>query len=88
MPERVTKEERRISLAIEKARSAKELLHQSLYDGIGFLMKRMTEWKKSKQSDQRPKKIRPKLKQMMAHIQVMEKVEKLLNLKPKFGGFE
>lgn len=33
MPERVTKEERRISLAIEKARSAKELLHQSLYDG-------------------------------------------------------
>ena len=30
MPERVTKEERIISLAIEKARSAKELLHQSL----------------------------------------------------------
>jgi hypothetical protein len=33
MPERVTKEERMISLAIEKARGAKELLHQSLYDG-------------------------------------------------------
>jgi hypothetical protein len=30
MPERVTKEERVISLAIEKARSAKELLHQSM----------------------------------------------------------
>ena len=32
MPERVTKEERAVSLAIEKARDAKELLHQSLYD--------------------------------------------------------
>ena len=32
MPERVTKEERMVSLAIEKARDAKEILHQSLYD--------------------------------------------------------
>jgi len=32
MPERVTKEERKISLAIEKARDAKELLYQSMYD--------------------------------------------------------
>tara|TARA_B100002019_G_C21132352_1_gene528929 strand:+ start:103 stop:348 length:246 start_codon:yes stop_codon:yes gene_type:complete len=32
MPERVTREERTVSLAIEKARSAKELLHQSLID--------------------------------------------------------
>lgn len=32
MPERVTKEERMLSLAIEKARDAKEILHQSLYD--------------------------------------------------------
>jgi|9_EtaG_2_1085328.scaffolds.fasta_scaffold02517_5 hypothetical protein len=30
MPERVTKEERRVSLAIEKARAVKELLHQSM----------------------------------------------------------
>jgi len=32
MPERVTKEERIVSLTIEKARNAKELLHQSMYD--------------------------------------------------------
>jgi|TARA_R100000030_G_scaffold98667_1_gene88868 hypothetical protein len=32
MPERVTQEERVISLAIEKARSAKELLSQSFND--------------------------------------------------------
>jgi len=32
MPERVTKEERKISMAIEKARNAKEMLYQSLMD--------------------------------------------------------
>lgn len=32
MPERVTREERRISLLIEKARDAKEILYQSLMD--------------------------------------------------------
>jgi len=32
MPERVTKEERKISMAIEKARNAKEILYQSLMD--------------------------------------------------------
>lgn len=32
MPERVTKEERKISMAIEKARNAKEVLYQSLMD--------------------------------------------------------
>lgn len=32
MPERVTKEERKISLMIEKARDAKEVLYQSLMD--------------------------------------------------------
>ena len=32
MPERVTKKERQISMAIEKARDVKELLRQSLYD--------------------------------------------------------
>jgi len=33
MPERVTKEERIISMVIEKAREAKEILYQSMYDG-------------------------------------------------------
>ena len=32
MPERVTAEERKISMAIEKARNAKEILYQSLMD--------------------------------------------------------
>ena len=32
MPERVTAEERKISMAIEKARNAKEILYQSLID--------------------------------------------------------
>jgi hypothetical protein len=32
MPERVTKEERMVTMLIEKARSVKELLHQSLND--------------------------------------------------------
>lgn len=32
MPERVTKEERKISMLIEKAREVKQLLHQSLND--------------------------------------------------------
>ena len=32
MPERVTKEERLVSMLIEKARDVKTLLHQSLYD--------------------------------------------------------
>ena len=32
MPQRVTKEERMVSLVIEKARDAKEILYQSMYD--------------------------------------------------------
>ena len=33
MPERVTKEERLVSMVIEKARDVKEMLYQSMYDG-------------------------------------------------------
>ena len=48
MPEKVTREERIISMTVEKARKAKELLRESMEGKPPYPMKRMTEWKRSR----------------------------------------
>ena len=48
MPERVTREERRISMAIQKARDAKEVLYQSIMDNNRSPMKDESEHVKVK----------------------------------------
>ena len=66
MPERVTREERTISMAIEKARSTKEILYNSLMDNNRNPMEDKSEAVKVKRP--RLKKIQLSFNQMMGRL--------------------